>query len=61
MKSIRLALFLPLLLVLPLEAPAQDATITYQGQLRQAGEPFTGTANLEFRLFDALRAIAGLD
>lgn len=54
MKFIRLALFLPLFVVLAKEAPAQDATITYQGQLRQAGEPFTGNANLEFRLFDAL-------
>lgn len=34
-------------------AAAQDSTITYQGQLRQAGTPFTGLANLEFRLFDA--------
>ncbi len=33
---------------------AQDTTITYQGQLQQAGEPFTGTANLEFRLFNEL-------
>jgi len=34
--------------------PAQDTTITYQGQLRDAGEPFTGTADLEFKLFDQL-------
>ncbi|MCA1779880.1 MAG: hypothetical protein LC637_10990 [Xanthomonadaceae bacterium] len=33
---------------------AQDTTITYQGQLRQTGQPFTGMADLEFRLFDAL-------
>ena len=33
---------------------AQDTTITYQGQLQQTGEPFTGTANLEFRLFNQL-------
>lgn len=26
---------------------------TYQGELRQAGEPFSGTANLAFRLYDA--------
>ncbi len=31
-----------------------DTTITYQGQLRQAGVPHSGTANLEFRLFDEL-------
>jgi hypothetical protein len=31
---------------------AQDTTITYQGQLQEAGGPFNGTANLEFRLFD---------
>ena len=33
-------------------APAQDNTITYQGKLQQTGTPFTGTADLEFRLFD---------
>ena len=33
---------------------AQTTTLTYQGQLRQFGTPFTGTANLEFRLFDQL-------
>ena len=33
---------------------AQTTTLTYQGQLRQFGMPFTGTANLEFRLFDQL-------
>mgnify|MGYP005848799209 CR=1 FL=1 len=33
---------------------AQATTLTYQGQLRQFGTPFTGTANLEFRLFDQL-------
>jgi hypothetical protein len=34
-------------------ALAQDS-ITYQGQLRQAGQPYNGTANLEFRLYDQL-------
>ena len=33
---------------------AQTTTLTYQGQLRENGQPFTGTANLEFRLFDQL-------
>ena len=33
---------------------AQTSTLTYQGQLRENGQPFTGTANLEFRLFDQL-------
>jgi trimeric autotransporter adhesin len=33
---------------------AQDSAITYQGQLRQSGQPFNGTANLEFRLYDQL-------
>ena len=31
---------------------AQSASFTYQGQLRQSGEPFTGMADLEFRLYD---------
>mgnify|MGYP005843481707 CR=1 FL=1 len=50
-------LLLALMVLQP--ARAQDTTITYQGQLRQTGEPFTGTANLEFRLFDQLAA--GID
>lgn len=33
---------------------AQQNAITYQGQLQQAGEPFTGMANLEFSLHDSL-------
>ena len=37
-------------------AVAQDSTITYQGQLQQSGEPFTGLADMEFRLFDSLSA-----
>lgn len=36
------------------EAQAQDTTITYQGQLRQGSDAFTGLANLEFRLYDQL-------
>lgn len=31
---------------------AQDTTITYQGQLMQAGVPYTGDADLTFRLYD---------
>lgn len=38
-------------------ASAQDTTITYQGQLRQSAAPFTGTADLQFRLFN--QAIGG--
>jgi hypothetical protein len=30
-----------------------DTTFTYQGQLKQSGAPFTGTADLECKLFDA--------
>ena len=40
--------------VLPLPVASQDTAITYQGQLRLDGQPFTGTANLQFQLFDAL-------
>lgn len=43
-----------LLFTLPCPVSAQDGSITYQGQLRQSGEPFTGTADLQFRLFDQL-------
>jgi hypothetical protein len=35
-------------------AHAQDTTLGYQGQLQQAGEPLSGTANLQFQLYDAL-------
>ena len=31
-----------------------DTTINYQGQLRQAGQPFSGMADLKFLLFDEL-------
>jgi hypothetical protein len=48
------SLWLLFALMLPLSLSAQETTITYQGQLRQAGEPFTGTANLEFRLWNQL-------
>ena len=33
---------------------SQAMSFTYQGQLRQSGEPFTGMADLEFRLYDQL-------
>ena len=33
---------------------AQTSTLTYQGQLRDSGEPVTDTVNLEFQLYDAL-------
>ncbi len=36
-----------------LSTPALAAPISYQGQLRQQDQPFSGTANLEFRLFTA--------
>ncbi|MEE4303410.1 MAG: tail fiber domain-containing protein [Wenzhouxiangella sp.] len=50
------ALFLFLKLSLAsLPAAAQpDTTITYQGQLQGVSGPFTGTPDMEFRLFDSL-------
>jgi hypothetical protein len=36
------------------------STFTYQGQLLQGGEPFTGTVNLDFRLFAGSTAGAAL-
>jgi hemin uptake protein HemP len=42
-----------IILWLPLMAAA-ESTITYQGQLQQDGQPFTGTPEMEFRLFDSL-------
>ena len=38
---------------LPLWASA-ETTITYQGQLQHQGEPYTGTPDMEFRLYDSL-------
>ena len=50
-------LFAALLMALPLApvlaATPQAATVTYQGQLKEGGQPFTGTAKFDFRLFDA--------
>ncbi|MDZ7791904.1 MAG: hypothetical protein U5L08_15685 [Xanthomonadales bacterium] len=37
---------------LPVSLAAQETAITYQGQLQDGGQPFTGSADLEFRLFD---------
>src|SRR5438045_9730216 len=31
-----------------------DASFTYQGQLKQSGAPFSGSADLQFALYDAL-------
>ena len=38
-------------LMLAMPASALDSTITYQGQLQENSEPFTGTANLQFQLY----------
>jgi hypothetical protein len=51
-KSITGLLLAALFLLCSLSALAQDTTITYQGQLRQGTATFSGTVNLEFRLFD---------
>ncbi len=40
--------------LLPALSAAQSSTITYQGQLRENGNPVTDTVNLQFQLFDAL-------
>ncbi|MEN1728792.1 MAG: hypothetical protein AAGJ52_10185, partial [Pseudomonadota bacterium] len=37
---------------IPTLALAQAPVLTYQGELRESGQPFTGTANLQFLLFD---------
>lgn len=42
-----------LVVLTALPALAQQP-ITYQGQLRQSGSPFTGLADMQFRLFDSL-------
>jgi len=57
-SSTLLAAFIALALwgVGPLQAQPLDGTITYQGQLKQAGDPLTAVADFEFRLFDALSA-----
>jgi hypothetical protein len=46
---------IPICLLLGLTSADLQATpVTYQGQLQQQGLPFSGTANLEFRLFDSI-------
>lgn len=50
-KSIRHSLLL--FVFLPLLGVA-ETTITYQGQLQEQGQPFTGTPGMEFRLYDSL-------
>jgi hypothetical protein len=55
MNVVRLfCLLAAILTVLADETLAQASSITYQGQLRDAGQPFTGLADLEFRLYDQL-------
>lgn len=49
------AIFL-LSLAFPGSSAWSQNTVTYQGQLLQQGQPFGGTANLEFRLFDSIQA-----
>ena len=42
------------LLGLSLIATLEAAPVSYQGELRQAGQVFSGQVNLEFRLFDSV-------
>jgi hypothetical protein len=51
-----LCLSMLLWLLAPALSMAQASSFTYQGQLRDAGQPFTGMADLEFRLYDQLSA-----
>lgn len=51
---LRRSVYFLLLALLPFIAIAEaEHAITYQGQLQKNGSPFSGSANLEFRLFDA--------
>jgi len=49
-----LMLLILLVSLAPQGAHGQATSFTYQGQLRQSGEPFIGMADLEFRLYDQL-------
>ena len=52
-KTPAVLLVLLLSVLMPVIASSQvSTTFTYQGQLRLTGEPFTGMADLEFRLYD---------
>ena len=54
-KTTTALLVLLLSALMPVIASSQvSTTFTYQGQLRLTGEPFTGMADLEFRLYDQL-------
>ena len=54
----RIGLFFLLSMAMAILVPgagnAQQSGITYQGQLQQAGTPFTGLADIEFTLHDSL-------
>ncbi|NKI34129.1 hypothetical protein HFP89_02980 [Wenzhouxiangella sp. XN79A] len=52
MKTTRFLTFLAALLAAGAVHAGTTTTVTYQGQLRQAGAPFTGLADLEFQLYD---------
>ena len=52
MRKLLITLLPTLLLTLAVPLSA-DTTVTYQGQLLQDGQPFTGTPEMEFRLFDS--------
>lgn len=43
---------LSLLVIQPAWSSPQTTAFTYQGQLKQSGEPYTGLVNLQFRLWD---------
>ena len=58
-SSFRIAALAAMLQVLAHTAPAQtplSPAFTYQGRLKSAGQPFNGSANLVFKLYDASSA-----